>query len=216
MPSSSRGQTSSQPSPTPKGRREAITSLYSRLAARPDAEDLWKVITDYSERRAVGITEGRATALVLGAILEQGLEMAILTHCLGLDEAGRDRFFAGNEDGPMTFAVKMRFGFALGLYGKNSLDDIDLVRRIRNLFAHDSGHLSFNDKVVADLCNQIKWLNRTVWPRYMRMRKPTNPRGKYIATIRYFFAYFDAAKVWGRHHGPIRYFEQDLGKDVFD
>jgi hypothetical protein len=75
----------------------------------------------------------RATALVLGSILEQGLELAILSHCvLGWNtteaEAEQKRLFGGGEDSPMNFGVKIRIAYALGVYGPKTREDIDTMR----------------------------------------------------------------------------------------
>ena len=102
----------------------------------------------------------RATALVLGSMLEQGLELATLSHCvLGWNtpeaEAEQKRLFGGSEDSAMTFGIKIRIAYALGVYGPKTTGDIDMMRHIRNFFAHDRGHLTFDDIDVSALCDQL-------------------------------------------------------------
>ena len=101
-----------------KSRTAAIARLRAHLDARISSEEVWNIIDDYDKRRPSAQTEGRATALVLSAILEQSLETAILTHCISLEEKERLRLFSGGEDGPMNFAVKIRLGLLGNLWGK--------------------------------------------------------------------------------------------------
>jgi hypothetical protein len=171
-----------------KARSAAIARLRSHLATRVASEELWSVIDDYDKRRASAQTEGRATALVLGAILEQSLETAIMSHCIALDEKEQRKLFSGGEDGPMNFAVKIRLAFALGIYGEKSRDQLDIIRNIRNVFAHDKGHLHFDDGIVAELCNQLRWAYEFDW---VEAEKAKTPQNIFIETVKDFVHYFN-------------------------
>jgi hypothetical protein len=65
-----------------KARSEAIARAKARLDARSYGNDSWQVILQYGMGAPTLQTADRATALVLGSILEQGLELAILSHCI--------------------------------------------------------------------------------------------------------------------------------------
>lgn len=111
---------------------------------------------------------------MLGSVLEQGLELAILSHCvLGWNTPEADieqkKLVGGGEDSPMTFAMKIRMAYALGVFGPKTRDDIDTMRHIRNFFAHDRSHLTFSDPDVSGLCDQIKWVD--AFPRGRCWRK---------------------------------------------
>ena len=144
----------------------------------------------------------RAIALVLGSILEQGLELAILSHCvLGWNtpeaDAAQKKLFDASEDGAMTFGIKIRMAFALGVYGPRTRDDINMMRIIRNFFAHDKGHLTFDDEEVSALCNQLKWIDDYPWG---VGEKPDTPRSRYVETIKYLYPFLTVGV--GK---PIRY-----------
>lgn len=72
--------------PSKKGRAAAVGRLRARLDARLREDEQWQIIKDYDASKPNVQTESRATALVLGAILEQALEAAILTHCSPIRE----------------------------------------------------------------------------------------------------------------------------------
>jgi hypothetical protein len=108
-----------------KERKEAIFRAKARLDKRSFGNDSWDVILQYGYGEPTPQMADRATALVLGAILEQGLELAILSHCvLGWNtpeaEAEQKKLFGGGEDSPMTFAVKIRIAYALGVFGQKT------------------------------------------------------------------------------------------------
>ncbi len=135
----------------------------------------------------------RATALVLGSILEQGLELAILSHCvLGWNTLEADveqkKLFGGGEDSPMNFGVKIRIAYALGVYGPKTKEDIDTMRHIRNFFAHDRGHLTFDDRDVSALCDQLRWIDDFPWGGIVG-EKPGTPRSRYIETVKHLYPF---------------------------
>jgi hypothetical protein len=176
-----------------KARNEAIARARSRLDKRSYGNDLWQVVLQYAFGKPNLEMTDRAMALVLGSILEQGLELAILSHCvLGWNspeaETEQKKLFGGGDDGPMNFTVKIRMAYALGVYGPKTKDDIDAMRHIRNFFAHDKGHLTFDDKDVTALCDQLKWIDSFPWGSVVG-EKPKTARGRYIETIKHLYPF---------------------------
>jgi DNA-binding MltR family transcriptional regulator len=99
----------------------------------------------------------------------------------------------------MNFAVKIRLAYALGVYGPATRDDLEIMRNIRNLFAHDRGHLTFDDREASALCDQLKWIDRLSWGGVLG-ESPTSARDKYVGTIKHLFPFLTVGI--GR---PIRY-----------
>ena len=64
---------------------------------------------------------------------------------------------------------------------------MDIIRHIRNFFAHDKGHLIFDDPDVSRLCDQLKWIDSHSWDGVVL--KPISARDKYIQTIMNFYAF---------------------------
>jgi hypothetical protein len=187
-----------------KERKEVIARARARLDKRTYGNDLWQIVLQYGYGEPnVGMAD-RAMALVLGSILEQGLELAILSHCvLGWNtpeaEAEQKKLFGGSEDGAMTFGIKIRIASALGVYGPKTRADIDTMRHIRNFFAHDRSHLTFGDGDVSTLCHQLKWIDAFPWGGVIG-DKPSTPRGRYIETVKHLYPFLTVGV--GR---PIRY-----------
>jgi len=182
--------------PPKESRKTALRRARARLEKRSFGNDSWQVVLQYAYGEPNLQMADRATALVLGAILEQGLELAILSHCvLGWittrgSEANEEqkKLFRGGEDGAMTFSIKIRLAYALGVYGPKSRDDLDMMRHIRNFFAHERSHLTFDDPDVVGLCDQLKWIDEFPWGGLVG-EKPTTPRIRYVETVRHFYPY---------------------------
>jgi hypothetical protein len=181
------------PALSKKARKEAIARAKARLNKRSYGNDLWQVVLQYGYGEPNLQMADRATALVLGSILEQGLELAILSHCvLGWNtteaEAEQKRLFGGGEDSPMNFGVKIRIAYALGVYGPKTREDIDTMRHIRNFFAHDRGHLTFDDRDVSALCDHLKWIDDYPWGG-LAGEKPSTARSRYIETVKHLYPF---------------------------
>jgi hypothetical protein len=192
------------PEPPKKSRKEAIASARARLDKRSFGNDLWQIVLQYGYGEPNLQMADRATALVLGSILEQGLELAILSHCvLGWNtreaEEEQKNLFSGSEDGAMTFSIKIRMAYALGVYGQKTRTDLNTMRHIRNFFAHDRSHLTFDDEDISALCDQLKWIDDFPWGGVVG-EKPDTPRGRYIETVKHLYPFLTVGV--GK---PIRY-----------
>lgn len=60
-------------------------------------------------------------------------------------------------DSPLaTFSARIRAAYCLGLVSKEQFDDLNVIRKIRNQFAHRLHDLSFDDNKIRDWCNSLK------------------------------------------------------------
>ena len=96
----------------------------------------------------------RAIAIIGATFLEMQLEH-ILRNFLIDDEKEVDRLL--EYDQPLgNFSGKITMAYCLGLIYKPVRDDLHLVRKIRNEFAHKL-YASFEDQKIADWCSSLKW-----------------------------------------------------------
>jgi hypothetical protein len=118
--------------------------------ADPSFSDLHKL-----EEEAYG-TNDRARAVLLGAVLETSLEIFLRNKTrptLNAEDIGRlfDTFGLLGD-----FGAKILAGYAFNLYGPDTRHDLDLVRVLRNGFAHSRMALDFTTPEVAAVCAQLK------------------------------------------------------------
>lgn len=89
----------------------------------------------------------RVAAILAGARVQSVLRQAILFNLVPLKSKEDDDLF--DRSGPLaTFSAQIKIGYALGLYGTKVRHDLDVIRDIRNEFAHhlddvDLGHVDF-------------------------------------------------------------------------
>ena len=96
----------------------------------------------------------RAAAIVGGAFLDTLLEHILLSFLIE-DEKEVQRLL--DPDQPLgTYGNRVRVVYCLGLIGKVVRDDLRLVGKIRNRFAHDL-HASFEDESIRSWCLSLKW-----------------------------------------------------------
>ncbi|NQV22182.1 MAG: hypothetical protein HQ511_12280 [Rhodospirillales bacterium] len=127
--------------------------------------------------------DDRAVAIIEATNLEASLEDAIKTKFTDLDDNDHSNVF--ESDGPLaSFSSKIRIGYALGVYGKHTRDDLNAIREIRNAFAHARKALLFNTKEITDVCDLLTVIGRTPSLTEFAGIKlpPVTPRENFIAS----------------------------------
>lgn len=169
-------------------RDSAVLALYRITRDRRDPDDLWK---DISSPLSAFATD-QTIALVFGAAIEQALEVAISTHFV-LDDDGCARMFNLPNDLPPipSFAVKISLGYALGIYERHIRDELNLIKAIRNAFAHSAAELSFDDSRIIDACAHL-WLPKK-WKDSEKLNRGENwtPREQYMTSAKFLFLYLE-------------------------
>jgi DNA-binding MltR family transcriptional regulator len=107
------------------------------------------------EAELFGIND-RAAALMLGAIVENALT-TLLISLIRPNLNADDRRSLFDSDGALgTFSSKTVLAYALGGIGRITRHDVDLIRLIRNEFAHSRRSFDFRQKEVAEVCAHLK------------------------------------------------------------
>jgi DNA-binding MltR family transcriptional regulator len=65
-------------------------------------------------------------------------------------------------NGPLgTFSARIDLAFSLGLIDSSTHNDLHIVRKVRNAFAHSRLSLTFACRDIMSLCRKLKWYERT-------------------------------------------------------
>lgn len=100
--------------------------------------------------------ETQRAAPVLGAAYLDAVLEKLLRDSFATDLGRIDKLFDGGA-GPLgTFSAKIRTAYALGLLTKEDADDLHLVRRIRNRFAHAPHRLNFETQQIHEWCENFE------------------------------------------------------------
>jgi len=95
--------------------------------------------------------EDRAFAIIAATALEDAIELAIRNKMIRHEL--RDLF---GSDKPLgSFNAKVHMAFALGIIGPKSCDDLEVIRLVRNAFAHNGQKIDFNTPAVALACERL-------------------------------------------------------------
>jgi len=96
----------------------------------------------------------RGACLLMAANVEIALDAAIF-HILKWDSSTREQLVS--PEGPLgTFSQKIHLGRALGIYGEQTYYNLDMVRHIRNVFAHAHRPITFETKEVKEAVFSMK------------------------------------------------------------
>jgi hypothetical protein len=95
----------------------------------------------------------RGAALVGAALLDARLERLLLAHMLPGKVAGE---LVNGRNAPLgTFSARINLCYALGLITTAERHDLNLVRSIRNEFAHREHGITFSDDRITGLCSSL-------------------------------------------------------------
>lgn len=92
----------------------------------------------------------RACAIVCAAFLDDLMQELLLEFLCDDSNTQNNKLF--NQNGPLaTFSSKIFLAYRLGLIGRYEYDCLNLIRRIRNNFAHDLSIDSFECESIREL-----------------------------------------------------------------
>ena len=96
----------------------------------------------------------RAAVIIAATILEDRLVVALKAFFVDNPKIA-DKLFT--PSGPLgSFAVKISFGFLMGIFGDDARRELETIKNIRNLFAHKITIKDFSSQKIKDLTNTLK------------------------------------------------------------
>ena len=128
-------------------------------------EEFFDFISEFNDR------DDRSTAIVGSAFLEQILA-ELLENFLIDDTKAVDTLIKDTD-----FCTKIKLAYCLGLINKSERQDLDTIRSIRNLFAHNFKCTDFNMDTIKNKCICLKI------PNEMHYNKNITPREFFEFTI---------------------------------
>jgi DNA-binding MltR family transcriptional regulator len=107
----------------------------------------------------------RGLAIISGSLLDEMLAI-LLQGFFIKDEGFHDVLFG--VDRPLgTFSSKVNLTYALGLISSDEKKEIDIIRKIRNDFAHSLQSISFSDQSIKDRCANLVIPDRMFVPDFI-------------------------------------------------
>jgi DNA-binding MltR family transcriptional regulator len=116
-----------------------------RFASREDWEAFLKEFTTSDDR----------SCAILGASYVEFLLEQALRDVFVQDEEAQQQLLS--DRGPLgTFSAKIELAYCLGLITKDERDDLNLIRKVRNDFAHKLKSLNFMNDGIRSRCLEMK------------------------------------------------------------
>jgi hypothetical protein len=97
----------------------------------------------------------RGVGIVAAAVIEDALEFAIKRRLVVLSNTRAEELF-GRMRPLSSLSAKIELGFALGLYDDNLRKPLNMLRGVRNEFAHNMEATSFDFPEIAKLINAAR------------------------------------------------------------
>jgi hypothetical protein len=135
-----------KPPEIPKEQKRTLPQIIRELPGTDEWEKLDREISTSSDRSG---------AILLAAQIERFLEFAIISNLQPVDDATHVALIG--REGPLsTFFSKAYLGYAMGLYDGKILQDLNIIRRVRNVFAHAVRSVDFRTTEIADECAALQ------------------------------------------------------------
>jgi len=131
------------------GSKAALEAVSDLINARPTTEDFQQFFSEILAEK-----NDRGAAILLGTYVENALKQTISRY-LNLSERHRKELF-GFECPLGSFSHKIRVAHALTIFGDEMRGNLDIIRTIRNAFAHSMTPISFSTSQIADVCALLK------------------------------------------------------------
>lgn len=129
----------------------------------------------------------RGAALVGAALLDARLERILRSHFVA-GKSANDLLDGGNA--PLaSFSSRIKCCHALGLITDHEKQDTDIIRSIRNVFAHQEHGLTFESTKINGLCSSL--MSRR--PEWLKEKLPYTARNRFIDAVT-----FNSLQLWYR------------------
>ncbi len=128
-----------------KSTKRKKTALRELIQSVPEGDALFGILIGLMDNpRETEPSRDRTAAIVGATFIEYALRLAITRH-LSVDESDPHyTYLFESDDAPYReFASRIRLARALGIISKQEFDEIELIRLIRNAFAHSISNITF-------------------------------------------------------------------------
>jgi len=147
------------------------------MRKRYEPKDLDKVFDELENANP------RAIITVGGSLLEYAVEKCVESR-FREPQTKEESSLLFSESGLLgTFSEKILIAYFLKLIGPQTKRDLDLIRLIRNVVAHDMNPVSFDEtSEIANRCRELELAKSSI----PGMKTPADLKGKFLVTVHFF------------------------------
>lgn len=107
----------------------------------------------YTFKKEIENNSDRGTVLICTSILDAQLEKLLKSFLISHKKIDNELFNSTQALG--NSSAKINMSYYLGLITETEKNNLNSIRKIRNIFAHQINQLSFNDPRILGLCNNL-------------------------------------------------------------
>jgi mannitol operon repressor len=104
----------------------------------------------------LGEESDRAMAVLAAAYMDHLLGNLIISVMTVEDKEVEDLLFDGPNAPLGSFSSRINMAYCLGLLSRNQRKDLDIIRKVRNQFAHEFIGVSFDTEGIANRCRELE------------------------------------------------------------
>jgi DNA-binding MltR family transcriptional regulator len=157
-----------------KGRRKPNLRDYSHLALDSQEQQALTAAVASTDQHAI------VTAVLGYVAVEHELDVLLRQKFKRRDDDTWEMLL--DERGPLrTFAAKITIGYAFGIYNEKIQHDLNIVRVIRNAFAHSKKLLDFDDPLVLQELMKAHLFPTTLKKEFQKWHAAVLVKAGYIA-----------------------------------
>ncbi|MBE8968698.1 hypothetical protein IQ277_21490 [Nostocales cyanobacterium LEGE 12452] len=160
----------------PESRAKFIINLFAdidvieTIKATPQGESQRLALEEIISFRTTLTEEtDRGCALMASAYLDSELEKLIKAKLVNNENVAKELFTQNGSLG--SFSARINFAYLLGLISNTTKRNLNILRKIRNEFAHIASPLSFKTPDISSRCNELRGLG---------LSKNLEPRSRFI------------------------------------
>lgn len=118
-----------------------------------------KRIQEFKDFRMSLLAESdRGSVLMAAAFIEDKITQLLETYMVQ-NKKIQEKIFNGNG-ALATFSSKIDMSFLLGLLAKNIYNDLGILRKLRNDFAHNAKSITFQTDYIKNRCNSLQVVSK--------------------------------------------------------
>ena len=122
----------------------------------------------------------RGAAVLAGSYIENYLGQYLISK---MTDTSVTKDIFSSEGALSSFSQRIDFAQGFGYLAKTQCDELRLIKRIRNHFAHHPTEASFNDKPVSDWVSNLTPSKTRITSLSGAMNKIDNPRLCYLVSV---------------------------------
>jgi hypothetical protein len=129
--------------PKPKTLKELAKEL-------PSLNEIGRI---YAE---VQLAEDYAAAIISSSLMDTMLRYLIASHLIPMGASHEDNIFGDQRGVLRTLSSKIEMSYAMGLIGPETRGALEIVRKVRNFFAHYTSQVNFDTPEILAECRKIR------------------------------------------------------------